>query len=98
MNGVDLSRFASYPEDVFNFLRRKPYPHAYDFIILDPPAFAKRSADLEPAKKAYTDLNRLALQALPSGDCFSRARVPTKWTRKCSRRWSSMPRGRRSGR
>ncbi|MEK7563784.1 MAG: class I SAM-dependent rRNA methyltransferase [Patescibacteria group bacterium] len=67
MNGVDLSRFASYPEDVFNFLRRKPYPHAYDFIILDPPAFAKRSADLEPAKKAYTDLNRLALQALPSG-------------------------------
>lgn len=67
MNGVELSRFASYPEDVFHFLRRKPYPHAYDFIILDPPAFAKRSADLEPAKKAYTDLNRLALQALPPG-------------------------------
>lgn len=67
MNGVEMSRFTSYPEDVFNFLRRKPYPHTYDFIILDPPAFAKRSADLEPAKKAYTDLNRLALQALPSG-------------------------------
>ena len=67
MNGVESNRFASYPEDVFNFLRRKPYPNAYDFIILDPPAFAKRSADLEPAKKAYTDLNRLALQALPAG-------------------------------
>ena len=67
MNGVESHRFASYPEDVFNFLRRKPYPHTYDFIILDPPAFAKRSADLEPAKKAYMDLNRLALQALPPG-------------------------------
>lgn len=67
MNGVESHRFASFSEDVFNFLRRKPYPHNYDFIILDPPAFAKRSADLEPAKKAYTDLNRLALQALPRG-------------------------------
>ncbi|TSC96916.1 MAG: 23S rRNA (cytosine1962-C5)-methyltransferase [Candidatus Peregrinibacteria bacterium Greene1014_49] len=67
MNGVESNRFSSYTEDVFNFLRRKPYPHTYDFIILDPPAFAKRSADLEPAKKAYTDLNRLAMQALPSG-------------------------------
>ncbi|MBM3227519.1 class I SAM-dependent rRNA methyltransferase [Candidatus Peribacteria bacterium] len=65
MNGVDLSRFATYPEDVFHFLRRSPKPRAYDFVILDPPAFAKRSADLEPAKKAYADLNRLGMQALP---------------------------------
>jgi 23S rRNA (cytosine1962-C5)-methyltransferase len=65
MNGVDLARFACYPEDVFNFLRRSPKPRAYDFVILDPPAFAKRSADLEPAKKAYTDLNRLGMQTLP---------------------------------
>lgn len=67
MNDIDVAKFHAFPEDVFNFLRRKPYPHAYDFIILDPPAFAKRSSDLEPAKKAYTDLNRLALQALPQG-------------------------------
>ena len=65
MNGVDAQRFGSYAEDVFTFLRRSPKPRAYDFIILDPPAFAKRSADLEPAKKAYGDLNRLGMQTLP---------------------------------
>ncbi len=57
--------FGSYSEDVFDFLRRKPLPRPYDFIILDPPAFAKRSTDLEPAKKAYTDLNRMAMEILP---------------------------------
>jgi len=67
INGIDASKFSAYAEDVFNFMRRKPYPHNYDFIILDPPAFAKRSSDIEPAKKAYTDLNRLAMQALPPG-------------------------------
>jgi 23S rRNA (cytosine1962-C5)-methyltransferase len=67
LNGIEPERFESFPEDVFDFLRRRPLPHNYDFIILDPPAFAKRSSDLELAKKAYTDLNRLALQVLPPG-------------------------------
>ncbi|MFA6523694.1 MAG: class I SAM-dependent rRNA methyltransferase [Candidatus Peribacteraceae bacterium] len=67
MNGVEADTFTTYAEDAFNFLRRKPMPRPYDFIILDPPAFAKRSADLDPAKKAYTDLNRMAMQALPPG-------------------------------
>ncbi|NOS68187.1 MAG: class I SAM-dependent rRNA methyltransferase [Candidatus Peribacteraceae bacterium] len=65
MNGIDPQKFGSYSQDVFDFLRRKPLPRAYDFIVLDPPAFAKRSTDLEPAKKAYTDLNRLAMEILP---------------------------------
>lgn len=65
LNGVDAHRFGSFPEDVFNFLRRSPKPRAYDFVILDPPAFAKRSSDLDPAKKAYTDLNRLGMMTLP---------------------------------
>ncbi|MDD4628148.1 MAG: class I SAM-dependent rRNA methyltransferase [Candidatus Peribacteraceae bacterium] len=67
LNGFGADRFSSSAEDVFNFLRRRPLPHPYDFIILDPPAFAKRSSDLDPAKKAYTDLNRLAFQILPPG-------------------------------
>lgn len=67
INHLSADRLQIFSEDVFNFLRRKSLPHAYDYIILDPPAFAKRSADLEPAKKAYTDLNRMALQALPPG-------------------------------
>jgi 23S rRNA (cytosine1962-C5)-methyltransferase len=67
INGVKASSFAGYSEDVFAFLRRDTFPHPYDFIILDPPAFAKRSTDIDQAKHAYTDLNRMALESLPSG-------------------------------
>ncbi|MDD5025865.1 MAG: class I SAM-dependent rRNA methyltransferase [Candidatus Peribacteraceae bacterium] len=67
INGFTADRFGSFAEDVFNFFRHKPLPRPYTFIILDPPAFAKRSSDLDPAKKAYTDLNRMALETLPHG-------------------------------
>ncbi|MDD5623770.1 MAG: class I SAM-dependent rRNA methyltransferase [Candidatus Peribacteraceae bacterium] len=67
INSISTEKFTSSSEDVFDFLRRRPLRHPYDFIILDPPAFAKRSSDLEPAKKAYTDLNRMAFQILPPG-------------------------------
>lgn len=66
MNGIEENRFSGYTQDVFDFLRREP-PRPYDFIILDPPAFAKRSSDLDPAKKAYTDMNRMAMEKLPAG-------------------------------
>ena len=66
MNGFDAKKFSAYGEDVFNFLRRSP-EKSYDFVILDPPAFAKRSTDLDPAKRAYTDLNRLGMQAMKQG-------------------------------
>jgi 23S rRNA (cytosine1962-C5)-methyltransferase len=66
MNGIDPHRFKTYGDDAFHFLRN-PLPRTYDLIILDPPAFAKRSADLEPAKKAYTDINRLAFQKIAPG-------------------------------
>jgi len=65
-NGIDPGKLSTYDEDAFAFLRRVPPPRGYDFIVLDPPAFAKRSSDLEQAKKAYTDLNRMAMQTLPS--------------------------------
>src|SRR3989338_6880891 len=67
INGIAADQFKTYPMDVFDFLRQRPLPHAYDFIIVDPPAFAKRSSDLDQAKGAYTDLNRLAFQALTPG-------------------------------
>jgi 23S rRNA (cytosine1962-C5)-methyltransferase len=67
INGLNPDNFSAYSEDAFSFLRRSPLPHRYDFIVLDPPAFAKRTPDLEPTKRAYADLNRLALEALPSG-------------------------------
>lgn len=67
LNNITAETLGIYPQDVFDFLRRKPKPHAYDFIVLDPPAFAKRSTDLDQAKKAYTDLNRMAMEILPKG-------------------------------
>ncbi|HVW66305.1 MAG TPA: class I SAM-dependent rRNA methyltransferase [Candidatus Peribacteraceae bacterium] len=67
LNGFDLSQFNTYTEDVFDFLRRSPLPREYDFIVLDPPAFAKRHDDLEMAKHTYTDLNRSAMQAIMPG-------------------------------
>ena len=65
MNGMEMSRFGSFAQDAFDFLRRKPLPRMYDFVVLDPPAFAKRSTDVEDAKRAYTDLNRMGMEALP---------------------------------
>ncbi len=67
LNGVSPKKFQGFSEDVFSFFRRDPLPHLYDFIIVDPPAFAKRSTDLDRAKYAYTDLNRMALTAIAPG-------------------------------
>jgi 23S rRNA (cytosine1962-C5)-methyltransferase len=51
--------------DVFEYLRRDgPF---YDFIILDPPAFAKKKADVIPACRGYKDINRLALRKAGRG-------------------------------
>jgi 23S rRNA (cytosine1962-C5)-methyltransferase len=52
--------------DVFEFLRREVA--LYDFIILDPPAFAKKKTDIIPACRGYKDINRLALKKIgPQG-------------------------------
>lgn len=66
LNGL-TEHFATYEEDGFDFLRRDPLPNAYDFIILDPPAFAKSAEDLDAAKGKYVDLNRMALQKIAPG-------------------------------
>lgn len=64
MNGIEVEKLGIHAQDVFDFLRNPPR-RDYDLIILDPPAFAKRSTDLDQAKRAYTDLNRLGMQLLP---------------------------------
>jgi 23S rRNA (cytosine1962-C5)-methyltransferase len=56
LNGIAADQFSTYSEDVFDFLRRKPSPRPYDFIILDPPAFAKRSSDIDSDNKIIFDL------------------------------------------
>lgn len=67
LNNIDPSQFDAFDEDVFDFLRREPLPRPYDFIILDPPAFAKNAESLDLAKHKYTDMNRMAIKALPPG-------------------------------
>jgi len=64
-NGID-NKYKFYSEDVFNFLNRSNLKD-YDLIILDPPAFAKKKADFESAKKAYYSLNKLVAEKAKKG-------------------------------
>ncbi len=67
LNKFDDSGSDFYNEDVFTFLGQKQLPQKYDFIILDPPAFAKRKNDIANASRGYREINRLALEKLPKG-------------------------------
>lgn len=51
--------------DAFKFLNDDPLK--YDFIILDPPAFAKKKEDLPQAKRGYGQINRLVFSKIPAG-------------------------------
>ena len=42
-------------------------PTPFDFIILDPPAFAKNHRSLQQGLKGYRSINQRALEALPEG-------------------------------
>jgi 23S rRNA (cytosine1962-C5)-methyltransferase len=60
LNGLASDSGAFFTADVFEFLREPALDH--DFIILDPPAFAKKKTDVVAACRGYKDINRLALQ------------------------------------
>jgi len=51
--------------DVFSFLKQENLD--YDFIILDPPAFAKKKTDVSAALRGYKEINRVAMEKLPPG-------------------------------
>lgn len=54
--------------DVIKFLRDEvEKKSAYDFIVLDPPAFVKSKANLAKALRAYRDINANALKLLKKG-------------------------------
>lgn len=61
LNGFSVSKNQFHAADVFKFLREQSIAD-YDFIILDPPAFAKRRKDIVTACRGYKDINRLAMQ------------------------------------
>ncbi len=62
-----LNQFKFNPEDfiaadLFQFLRSTT--QKFDFIILDPPAFAHRQKDVENAARAYKDINLQAMKII----------------------------------
>jgi 23S rRNA (cytosine1962-C5)-methyltransferase len=64
-NRLDAGGNGFIEADVFEFLRQAG--PEYDFIILDPPAFAKRKGDVSQACRGYKDINRLAIQKIRPG-------------------------------
>ena len=52
--------------DIFEILRTIPQ-NKYDVMILDPPKLAQTIKSLDNAKKAYKDLNRMAMEKIKDG-------------------------------
>jgi 23S rRNA (cytosine1962-C5)-methyltransferase len=54
--------------DVFEDLRaRAAAGETWDLVVCDPPAFAKRRADVDRAARGYKDVNRLAMRLVAPG-------------------------------
>lgn len=66
-NGFFAQDVLSYFRDNLSVASTSAPGAGYDFIILDPPAFAKKSSDVTNASRGYRDINRAALEKLPSG-------------------------------
>ncbi len=64
LNGFASDRHQIHCEDVFSFLSRVPVNE--ELVILDPPAFAKKRADVDAACQGYKTLNRLVLEKIPA--------------------------------
>ena len=55
-------------EDVFAGLRRRvDAGEIWDIVVCDPPAFAKKRADVDRAARGYKDINRLAMRLVAPG-------------------------------
>ena len=66
LNGQEGAAYVA--GDVFQDLRaRAASGERWDLIVTDPPAFAKRTGDVERACRGYKDVNRLALKLLAPG-------------------------------
>lgn len=61
INGFSLDKHSIVKEDVFTFLEKEDLS-SYDIIILDPPAFAKKRQDIEPASRGYKQINQTVIE------------------------------------
>lgn len=67
-NHLDPGRCKFLKKDVFAYLREQVEKGAkYDLVILDPPKFAERAANLKKACRGYQDINRLGLKLVAKG-------------------------------
>lgn len=66
INGFDPKKHDFIAEDAFLYLKNLK-PGQFDCILLDPPSFAHRNAQVPNAIKAYIGINTSALKALPTG-------------------------------
>ena len=65
LNGFSVEAHPVVRADVFQYLRKME--ETFDFIILDPPAFAKAKRDIKSAARGYKDINLQALSKLQPG-------------------------------
>lgn len=65
LNNFNINDNRFIVEDTARYLQHMDT--TYDFIILDPPAFAKRASDVKNASRGYREINRLAMQKLSPG-------------------------------
>jgi 23S rRNA (cytosine1962-C5)-methyltransferase len=68
LNGILNDHHEFVEQDVFAWLKQaKQDSKKFEFMILDPPAFAKSQKDLNNGLKAYTKLNELGLSCCAEG-------------------------------
>ncbi|WP_456413994.1 class I SAM-dependent rRNA methyltransferase [Oceanithermus profundus] len=70
LNGL-AERHEAVRADVFEFLNA--HEETYDLVVLDPPALAKKRAQLRSALRAYARLNALALRRVRPGGLLATA-------------------------
>jgi 23S rRNA (cytosine1962-C5)-methyltransferase len=64
-NGYDATRTNTICADIFTYLRESG--EGYDLIVLDPPAFARRSSEVAKAARGYKDVNLFAMKKIAGG-------------------------------
>jgi 23S rRNA (cytosine1962-C5)-methyltransferase len=68
LNGFERPQDEYIAADAFDLLRQyRDSQQQFDVVILDPPKFAYRQRDVQPACRGYKDLNWLAFRLLRSG-------------------------------
>ncbi len=64
LNHLPLDKHEVIRNDVFDYLKNNK--KAFDLVILDPPAFAKKRQDVNDACRGYKEINRRAFEMMPS--------------------------------